>query len=152
MATLTFDAKEVLAQLEASLSAPARRSCFADEMERLMAEGKTESEAAALAFSQLEERVAADVPPALWLVKDDGVYLMTNAPYNPALGVAYAKGLESGGPLTWERARALLGGDDLCEPISAEMFDPDELRTASTVQVSLRMTSTAMTVAVQCAA
>lgn len=70
--------------------------------------------------------------PELWLVKDDGVYLMSNG--LPALMpdegsenrtnfVVYADGFRPDDPDSYELARCFLGGDDFIEALSLEMFE-----------------------------
>ena len=52
------------------------------------------------------------IPPALWLVHDDGVYLLSNS-----IGcelVVYAEGL---GVDEYEEARSAVGGDDFCDAL-----------------------------------
>jgi Protein of unknown function (DUF3085) len=62
--------------------------------------------------------------PAVMLVHDDGVYLMSNGEPRDLLGssersfVAYAKGCHPGKDADWyETARALVGGDDFGETL-----------------------------------
>ena len=79
------------------------------------------------------------IAPALWLVKDDGIYLMSNgrprqiADDSPATGqdqdgqslVVYAEGFDptKADPVAvWYAAREAVGGDDFGEPLPAEWF------------------------------
>ena len=79
------------------------------------------------------------IAPALWLVKDDGIYLMSNgrprqiADDSPATGqdqdgqslVVYAEGFDpkKADPMAvWFAARDAVGGDDFGEPLPAEWF------------------------------
>ena len=72
-------------------------------------------------------------PPCLWLVKDEGIYLMSPG-FDPAnlrhpcerAPVAYALGFDPGildrGDV-WDRAREAVGGDDFSEEIPLEWVD-----------------------------
>lgn len=86
------------------------------------------------------ESMSEQTGPALLLVKDEGIYLMSNglpilATQKPAPNgsgmmecsqVAYAKGFD---PYAedrmdvWDRARDAVGGDDFSEPLGAEIWD-----------------------------
>lgn len=67
--------------------------------------------------------------PALWLVKDDGIYLMSSG--KPAqdrpdgtkgVRVVYARSFEPDAPDCWERARFAVGGDDFVETLPLDWF------------------------------
>jgi len=79
------------------------------------------------------------IAPALWLVKDDGIYLMSNGrPRQMAVGssatgndqegqslVVYAEGFDprkADPTAVWYAARKAVGGDDFGEPLPAEWF------------------------------
>lgn len=74
------------------------------------------------------------IPAGLLLVKDQGVYLLSNG--SPSLlvegvgshVVAYAKEADptSGGEFDdwWEAAQAIMGGDDCAETLPITMFEP----------------------------
>ncbi len=57
--------------------------------------------------------------PTLWLVKDQGIYLMTSAKLEKLPDdyshVCYAEGFEPDAPGWWEKCRAAVGGDDFVE-------------------------------------
>lgn len=60
--------------------------------------------------------------PSLWLVKDDGIYVMSNGFPADAEGernyVVYAEGFDPrSNPNVWEDCRDAVGGDDFCEVI-----------------------------------
>ena len=58
----------------------------------------------------------------LWLVKDSGVYLMSNATHTPAI-VAYAKGCNPRTDEDWfETSQRLFGADDGCDSISLDWY------------------------------
>ena len=67
-------------------------------------------------------------PPGLWLVHDDGIYLMSNGhpgllvdEAGPRHFVVYALGYDpKSDPDVWERSRDAVGGDDFCYFIKAD--------------------------------
>ena len=67
-----------------------------------------------------------ETPPGLWLVKDQGIYLMSNG--LPGLLLTdrhhYVVYADTYDPRTdgdvWDRSRAAVGGDDFCEFIDRE--------------------------------
>jgi hypothetical protein len=92
---LTFDGAAVLRELQHSLAATERRPNFGQQQDGL---------------------TGTTTPPGLWLVKDDGIYVMSNAVgFQPV----YAQGYRAGSPGVWDRARDAVGGDDFCEFIDA---------------------------------
>lgn len=71
-----------------------------------------------------------DAEPGLWLVHDDGIYLMSNG--DPGLmrpdneqyhQVVYAQGLSPADPEWWVAARAAVGGDDFAMLVPIQMFN-----------------------------
>ena len=74
-----------------------------------------------------EERLA---PPCLWLVKDEGIYLMSPG-IHPDAGrtrapVSYATGFDptrDDRMAVWDRARNAVGGDDFSEEIPIDWID-----------------------------
>ena len=74
-----------------------------------------------------EERLA---PPCLWLVKDEGIYLMSPG-IHPDAGrtrapVSYASGFDptrDDRMAVWDRARDAVGGDDFAEEIPIDWID-----------------------------
>lgn len=88
----------------------------------------TKSNKHRLAFGQ-DEAV-----PGLFLVHDQGVYLMSNGlpadkegldPKSPMCFVVYARGCDPKKDQDWwERARDLVGGDDFAENLPASDFKP----------------------------
>ena len=58
------------------------------------------------------------IKPALWLVKDQGIYIMSNGDAPDRPDVVYAQGYD---PNTdgdvWDKCRDAMGGDDCCELI-----------------------------------
>jgi hypothetical protein len=106
MARLIFEAEAVRRVVEHSLSAPKQRE------ETTGYDPKT--------FKSITKPVDA---PAVVLVHDDGVYLMSNGePRDIGEGersfVAYAKGCNPQKDANhWDRSRDLVGGDDFAETL-----------------------------------
>ena len=74
-----------------------------------------------------EERLA---PPCLWLVKDEGIYLMSPGIHPEAertrAPVSYASGFDptrDDRMAIWDRARDAVGGDDFSEEIPIDWID-----------------------------
>lgn len=71
--------------------------------------------------------------PGLWLVKDQGIYLMSNGvpglkkkPGSDALKVVYAEGYNPGNQgisVIHDKCRAAVGGDDFCEALPLDFFE-----------------------------
>jgi len=134
MARVVFGDGEKLSKLIAlSRAAWMRKPTVGQQVERLQRRrGITEDQAWDVLFGpdgQEAHIPGNDVPEGLWFVKDDGIYLMTNAclspDHNP--GVVYAAGYGPG-PGTWERCRSAVGGDDFCEFIDTAGWDLPLLR------------------------
>ena len=104
-----------------SMTAPLRKPVIAQQAARIAKERRISEDAAyhVLFHEESESFTApgADIPVGLWFVKDDGVYLMTNAFLEPAQspGAVYAQGYVAGTPGVWDRSRDAAGGDDFCE-------------------------------------
>ncbi|MCY4641756.1 MAG: DUF3085 domain-containing protein [Gammaproteobacteria bacterium] len=58
------------------------------------------------------------IKPALWLVKDNGIYIMSNGDGDNRPDVVYAQGYNPNkdGDM-WDKCRDAMGGDDCCELI-----------------------------------
>lgn len=69
------------------------------------------------------------IPASLWLVKDDGVYLMSNAAFTPDQKRAVLAYAEECNPKTldfdtwWDNASAIMGGDDCAESLPIAWFE-----------------------------
>lgn len=79
--------------------------------------------------SKWKESYEGDQEPGLWLVGDQGVYLMSNGDPGErtgkdSLAVVYARECDPRGNFDewWAVKRATFGGDDGCEFIPAETF------------------------------
>lgn len=77
-------------------------------------------------YTDDSEPITEPGKPAVLLVHDDGVYLMSNGlPHDPRENskkfprsfVAYARGCNPKDPDVWEHSRALVGGDDFAETL-----------------------------------
>ena len=140
---LTFDADHVRALIEASKASTARRATFAqlagssdlwrDDLPKERRELLDKQMAdEGFALSARESDVdPAKVEPALWLVGDQGVYLMSNAPIDEVKAiredhVAYAAECD---PTKldfeewWAVKRATFGADDGGEAIAISEFE-----------------------------
>ena len=124
MTRLLFDMEQVAGLARHSREAPARRMTMGQRAE-IYGEDRC-------AVAQPgEERLA---PPCLWLVKDEGIYLMSpgihpdaeteERPARPP--VAYASGFDptrDDRMAVWDRARDAVGGDDFAEAVPLEWVD-----------------------------
>jgi hypothetical protein len=59
------------------------------------------------------------------LVKDDGIYLMSNGDRSGQLPVVYARGYRGGRPGVWEASRDAMGGDDMCQFLPLDNLPPE---------------------------
>jgi len=130
MSKLTFDMVALAAIIQHAQAATERRPCFADLLNKEYAKtGEKPDENGWFKGPQLD---GTKIPAGLWLVKDDGIYLMSNgAPLQLAPNsrpdalralVAYAKGYEPDAPDSWQKCRDAVGGDDFCEPLPLDWF------------------------------
>ena len=121
--TLTFDAQAVREQLDHAIAAPLHKLTMSDRAELY---GKHN-----MGHQQPDEETTGK--PGLWLVKDSGIYLMSNGspglPHTKSnhnrdslLKVAYANGY---GPLAdYDTIRQAVGGDDFTEgTLNVEWFE-----------------------------
>jgi hypothetical protein len=113
---LVFDADEVRRVIDHSVKAPEQRKML-------------------VGWDMVADKATyQDVPtPAIVLVHDDGVYLMSNGePRDLVEGdrsfVAHAKGTKPGTrPDWWEQSRELVGGDDFAETLTWTKAIQDQL-------------------------
>lgn len=70
-------------------------------------------------FQQNLEKYAVHNIPTLWLVKDEGIYLMspakTDRPKGDKSHICYAEGFEPSLPNSFDKCRTAVGGDDFVE-------------------------------------
>jgi len=124
MTRLYFDMEQVAGLARHSREAPERRMTMGQRAEIYGAERCAVPQPG-------EERRA---PPCLWLVKDEGIYLMSpgihrgtesgDRPVRPP--VAYASGFDptrDDRMAVWDRAHAAVGGDDFAEAVPVEWVD-----------------------------
>ncbi len=121
MTQLFFDMEQVAGLARHSRAAPERRMTMGQRAE-IYGEDRC-------AVAQPgEERLA---PPCLWLVKDEGIYLMSPGIHSGAETerrsarppVAYASGFDptrDDRMAVWDRARDAVGGDDFAEAVPLE--------------------------------
>lgn len=125
MAELRFNPIDVAALLRESAAAAKRRPTFDQQIGRLGAReglGDEAAMSAAIGGAELDSTPGADIPPGLWLVKDDGIYLMSNAEPQGAPKVVYAQGYDPHRGEVWDKCREVMGGDDMCEFVPADAF------------------------------
>lgn len=148
--TLVFSVNDTLRGIVAhARSATERRPTFVELFEDAYI--KPESR-----HKEWRERKESDVDqsklkPALWLVKDHGVYLMSNGADHPkraghpfALDVAYAEGLNGDKDDCWDLARQIMGGDDCVESLDLAAFE--RKIAANEKEIRVRVTASHITI------
>jgi len=124
MTRLHFDMQQVAGLARHAREAPGRRMTIAQRAEIYGEDRCGERQPG-------EERLA---PPCLWLVKDEGIYLMSpgiqpetdSTQCAPRPPVSYACGFDPTRDdrlAVWDRARDAVGGDDFAEPVPLEWVD-----------------------------
>jgi hypothetical protein len=91
------------------------------------------------------------IPKGLWLVMDDGVYLMS--PADPALPgrdgkanlVVYARECDPAHDGWWEAKTAIVGGDDGVDKLDLEFFEEAIAGGATTILAEVSDTSLSLT-------
>ena len=124
MTRLVFDIEQVAGLADHARNAPRNRM---DPTQRIEIYGEDACDP-----QPGEQDVAR---PALWLVKDEGIYLMSTGLYPEGHGralpggrmaVAYAVGFDPRREDrldVWDRARDAVGGDDFADPLPLEWVD-----------------------------
>ena len=125
MTVLVFNLEQVAGLADHARNAPQNRMDFAQREEKYGEDLMWEPQPG-------EQDVAA---PGLWLVKDEGIYLMSTGIYpegheraqpDGRAATAYAEGFD---PRSrdrmdvWDDAHAAVGGDDFSEPVPLEWVD-----------------------------
>lgn len=124
MTSLHFDPAAVAKLVQATKSATTRRSSLADLADpALWKEGARPDEYGLVTSADID---TAKIGPKLWLIKDEGCYLMSNAAdqvrdADGRLPCVYAKGL--GPDCDYQDLREACGGDDFCEPLPISDFE-----------------------------
>lgn len=149
MATLSFNLKDVKELVEHARNSEEHSPTFSQMLDPQYAKDGTPEMTDEEMFKSGHRHVDyKKIPAGLFLVKDSGIYLMSNG--HPGLKldetrhkVVYAKGYN---PDTdedvWEKSRWAVGGDDFSEFIPLEWFDISEKEGKRTF--SIRMTETSM--------
>ena len=125
MSELRFNPIDVAALLRDSTAAEKRRPTLDQQITRLAAAKGLSDEAAmgaAMGGAELDHAAGADILAGLWLVKDDGIYLMSNAELQGDPKVVYAQGYDPHQGEVWDKCRQAMGGDDMCEFVPADAF------------------------------
>lgn len=125
MAVFKFPAAEVAKLVELSKNAPKRRPVYSQMIDpAFRLDGKKGD------FNARESDVdQTKIPAGLWLVGDQGVYLMSNAAEQEKndkgrLPVVYAQGLNPDVDEDfYEQKRAMYGGDDGSDFLPVDMFE-----------------------------
>ena len=124
MTRLVFNMEQVAGLARHSRAAPARRMTMGQRAEIY-------GEERCAVAQPGEERRA---PPCLWLVKDEGIYLLSPGFHpdaeadgrTPRPPVAYASGFDptrDDRMAVWDRARDAVGGDDFADAVPVEWVD-----------------------------
>lgn len=145
MAELRFNPIEVAALLRESRAAEKRRPTFDQQIGRLAAREGLGDEAAmgaAIGGAALDSAAGADIPPGLWLVKDEGVYLMSNAELQGDPKVVYAHGYDPHQGEVWDKCQRAMGGDDMCEFVPVDAFA--DVTAENCVAAVVRVSSTSL--------
>lgn len=144
--TLTFQVNDTLRALVAHAKSSTVRKPSYEQLydEALLKEGCEPG---------LSESIDPDkIPAALWLVKDRGVYLMSNGASNlPGAGAksnllhyANEANPEKDPDGYYDNARRIAGGDDFVEAIDIKVFD--EVLHHNAEEVTFTMTGESMTI------
>jgi hypothetical protein len=144
MAKLTFDAAALRPIVEWTVSHAPHVLTYGQQLDpQFLKPGVTLK---AGEWPKPEQLALESVPAALHWVKDDGIYLLSSSAERDIVDgtssrVVYAQGYD---PRTdadvWEKARAVVGGDDFVEALPIEWFTP-LLTDESIVTVTLVVTS-----------
>ena len=146
MTILTFDIEQVSGLAGHARNAPRNRMDFAQREEKYGEDRMWEPQPG-------EQDVAR---PALWLVKDEGVYLMSTGIYPEGherahpegrAATSYAQGFD---PRqrdrmdVWDDARAAVGGDDFSEPVPLDWVDAAVRARAAAFEIEITADSMAL--------
>lgn len=149
MATLSFNLKDVKELADHAKSSEEHSPVFAQILDPAYAKDGTPKMSEEEMFRSGSKHVdLKKVPAGLWLVKDSGIYLMSNG--NPGLKdgdkpnkIVYAKGYNPEvDEDVWERCRAAVGGDDFAEFLPVDWVDISEKEGKRTF--SIKMTTRSM--------
>ena len=127
MAKLKFNQADVLRCMEHALAAPEHNQSFVENMDNITPKA------------------------ALWLVKDDGIYVMSNGKPQDKVKrmspngkheidgcfVAYANGYDPTKGEVWDKCRAAVGGDDFVENLELSDGIIEALRSGDDLVVDI---------------
>ena len=129
---IRFDSAEVATQVRHALCSPQHRPTFNELSNPNFHKGGV-VKIGEHGFPDAQNIDLSKVPAALWLVKDQGIYLMSNG--DPRLllepgstdpcarsRVAYAHGFNPGTNHDWFERLSVLDGDDFASALPAEWF------------------------------
>ena len=127
-----FDSAEVAAQVRHALRSPQHRPTFCELNDPKLHKGGV-VKIGEHGFPDAENLDLAKVPPALWLVKDQGIYLMSNGTPRFLLDpddtdlyargrVAYAHGFNPALNTDWYDRLGILAGDDFSAALPVSLF------------------------------
>lgn len=125
---LTFITAEVARVIADVLAAKAFRPNYADLYNPEFHKGGVVKKGAD-GFPDGDNIDPAKLKPALWLVKDNGIYLMGNAVFMKGQETAVLAYAVEANPEKlsfeewWENAGRIMGGDDSCESLRVEWFE-----------------------------
>ena len=116
MPTLRFNIEQVRKHYEHAKASDQHKPTFGEQIDAFG------DDAIGMEYGEIERKMNAKgaLKPALWLVKDEGIYIMSNGTAENRPDVVFAKGFN---PKTrdrmevWGDARDAVGGDDFVELI-----------------------------------
>lgn len=154
MAILSFDITQARTLVDHAKSSPEHRPTFSQQFEQeLWKEGVGPLSDEQIFQSKGEHMDPSKIPAGLWLVKDQGVYLMSNG--NPGLKnedgkgykVCYAEGMNPKADEGWyEAACSAVGGDDFAEFIPAAWVEMTEKAGKKSLRIQFTQDSMALVI------
>lgn len=148
MATISFKLSELHGIAEHARSAPKRRACFSQQFDRDLWKKEYQEQQVSdmdimtkLKGKQVDE---AKIPRGFWLVKDNGVYVMSNGfPLDKKsdgedMNICFAKGCNPSVDGNWyDTARSKLGGDDGVFFLPLDFYDISVERGKRTLSINV---------------
>jgi hypothetical protein len=122
MTKLLFNSADVWRQLQHAIADTGHSPTIGQKLEYIMRTKGVSEDEAFESFATVDVP-REEVPAGLWLVKDDGIYLMSNGVSDRECGEAYAVGFDPKRDQdVWDLSRDAAGGDDFSEFLAASMF------------------------------
>ena len=125
---LTFKTAEVALAVQNAKAAIRHRATFGEQYNPAYHKGgKVKKDASG--FPDSRNIDPSLIPASLWLVKDEGVYLMSNAAFTDGMGEAVLAYAAECNPATldfetwYSNARDIMGGDDCAESLPLAWFE-----------------------------